>query len=482
MSSTEVKPVRKLPKKPTEFSDVEKRASHELCLRLEFRHLFLGYQKELFDTWASSRDDSVAIISRKSGKSYCAILYAIWFCMSQKRRIVRYIGPTLKGTKDLFFPILHEILAILPRKFKPQINKTDGSITFENGSKIVLGGSQKETQESSRGPYANLIILDEVLFFERETFEYFVESVLRPQMTLTKGVFIFISTPPKIAVHPFLTRYYPRLQGLGTCIIKTVYESPLLSDEDIEKIADRIGGKESLDFQREYLCALLSDNSLRLTPEFNKHLHVREELAPLKDPFGEHYKVRTYTSIDVGLTDCTAVLIGYFDHMRGKLVIVDEYVGTYKTLKQIVDITLELESTLENVRFDTFPVFRIMDLFEVARYEMTHEHNFVTFRPSKDKVPATIAVLRNALEKCRVEIHARCKRLIADLEFAVWDEKLKDIERNESEEGTVHADALMALAYLVGKTQWSLVPNNTTSASTVVVNYDNKPKKRVLLG
>jgi hypothetical protein len=247
---------------------------------------------------------------------------------------------------------------------------------------------------------------------------------------------------------------------------------------DIEKIADKIGGKDSLDFRREYLCELLSENNLRLTPEFNRELHVVPELKPLKDMFGENYKVRTYTSIDVGLTDCTAVLIAYFDHFRGKLVIVDEYVGTYKTLKQIVDITLELEGTLEPIRYETFPVFRVMDLFEVARFEMTHEHNFTTFRPSKDKVPATISVLRNALDKCRIEIHERCKRLIADLEFAVWDENLKDIERNESDKGTVHADALMALAYLVIKTQWNLVPNKTTSAGTLAVTYERKPTSR----
>lgn len=439
------------------WSREKKAKSDELCRRGYFKHLLLGPQKELHRLLFDSPHKEIGILtSRKSGKSYSALLLAYEFANRYPNSTIRFILPTLKTAKEVIYPISNELKDWLPEDVLPQLYKSEASFVFNNGSRIVLGGATSENIESSRGPLAHLIICDEAASFDADNYEYALYSILKPQLTTTGGKTMFLTTPPKSPNHPFIQKNYMNMLGKGAVVFFTIDNSPLISEQRKKEIEEEYGGRDNPNFRREFLAELVPDNSLKLVPEFDPKRHVYEERPPTTDHFGNPEVYIGYIGADAGLVDNTGIVFGYYDHNIQKLIIEDEWCANYKTLTEIADAWNNGLNRLRPLLKDDDSYVATMDVFDIAAYELRHTHGLKFVRPVKKKLEDTLSYLRNAFEKDMILISPKCKRLIYELSYAVWDEKKRDVARNDEQS---HADLTMALAYIARKVNWKARPS-----------------------
>jgi hypothetical protein len=220
----------------------------------------------------------------------------------------------------------------------------------------------------------------------------------------------------------------------------------------VEMTIEDYGGVDNPNFRREHLCELVADSSLRLTPEFHKG-QIKDSILPLTDNFGSSVTFKPYIGGDIGLTDNTALIFGYYDHLRNKYIVKSEWVENYKSFSVIVD------AYNEGMKYykDFLDPVTVVDIWDVARHSLNVDYNWITQRPTKGRVEETILNLRNVLENDVIEIDSSCKHLIFELENAVWKTNKKDIDRNSEQS---HGDALMALAYIVKEIPFGRKPSD----------------------
>lgn len=440
----------------SKWSKEKKAKSDELCRRGSFRHLLLGPQREFYSLMFDEKHKEISMLcSRKFGKSYAALLIAYEFAYRHANSTVRFILPTLKTAKEVIYPIYNELKEWLPVEVVPELYKSEAALKFNNGSRIVLGGATAENIESSRGPLAHLIICDEAASFDAGTYDYAIYSVLKPQLTTTGGKTLFLTTPPKSPNHPFIMRNYADMVGKGSVVFATIDNNPLLDDERKKEIEEEYGGRDNPNFRREYLAELVPDQSIRLIPEFTVARHTYKEKPEYKDSFGNPCTYFGYVGGDAGLVDNTGLVFGYLDHNLGKLIIEHEWVDNYKTLTEIAKAWNDGLSKIQPILYNDASYIGTMDIFDIAAFDLRNSHGLRFVRPSKKKLEDTLSFLRNCFEQDKILINPDCKKLIWELQYAVWDEKKHDVARNEQQS---HADLTMALAYIAKKVNWKMRP------------------------
>ena len=427
-------------------------ASHELIRRGSMRHLLHAGQRKFYDMLKNGDAKEYFLwAARRWGKSYCLSILGIEHCLKTPNRKVRHIFPIFKTGKAAIFDIMGKIIPMLPEDMRPELKRSEATYIFPNGSVYIIGGASSETIDGNRGVDMTMLLADEAAFWDEKCFNELLYSILYPQMLHHPGSkVLFITTPPRSLNHPAVSDVLKRVSTKGNLLKATVYDNPLLSQATIEEQKELMGGEDSNAWKREMLCELLTDDNLRLTPEFVRDEHVIEVFPPKTDLYGNPETYVHYVSADLGLNDNTAIIKGYFDHNTATLVITDEWVDNYKTLTYIADVWKSMYPTGDGVH----KVYETLDVWPLAAYELRHEHGLTFSNPRKGKIEETIAVVRNALENNKIKVYSKCSRLIHELTTATWDQKKKDVERNADG----HSDCIMALAYMLKEVQWNYRP------------------------
>jgi phage terminase large subunit-like protein len=448
----------------TKNQNDKRKISNELIRRGHFAHLFTPTQKHFFNMVDNSDDNTLFwLAARKSGKSYSAFLYGLKFIFQHRNYgkpiIVRHIFPTIKLAKEVMSALWTELKDIIPTELQPRYNRTEGKFTFPWGAEYILGGSLPENQDSSRGPFCALFIFDECAFWHKESFHTFINSVLKPQATHYQNIvrYIYITTPPKDIDHPAYNDVYTACIKKKTAHISTIYDNPFLNAATVEKIKEDVGGEESDAWQREYLCELVIDRSALVVPEFSEEDHVSETIPDRVDNFSRAVLCKPIIGGDAGLVDNTFFVFGYHDHIRDKYIVVDEWYGNYKTLAEIKEA---YDAGLERNFTDWIEPDTVLDIFDIAGYDLRHEHGMNFGRPRKAKVEETISFVRDCFINDKVLIHSSCERLIWELGNAIWNERRTEISRSSKQS---HGDGIMALAYALREVSWGTRPEDVSS-------------------
>jgi hypothetical protein len=210
---------------------------------------------------------NVLVCSRQLGKTYALCAIAVEECMKSPNRIVKIIAPEVKMIKQILQPKMREIFQDCPKDLVPQYRNNEHKYVFHNGSEIQLAGTDNGHAESIRGSVAHLCIIDEAGFCS--DLDYIVKSILIPTTTTTNGKIILSSTPPKTLDHEFM-KFWERAEVSNTLFKRTIYDNPRLSTEQIDQLADAVGGVNSIDFRREYLC--VDENTLIKTKKGYKEI------------------------------------------------------------------------------------------------------------------------------------------------------------------------------------------------------------------
>lgn len=397
-------------------------------------------QKEVIEFIDNCKAKQISVVlSRQTGKSTLALTYAIEKCLQNPNYIVTMVAPTAKQAREIAKTAMREILDSCPEHLKPEYKTQENFFAFKNGSMIQIYGNNKGKIESLRGGKSHLIICDEVGFWD--DLEYSIKSALVPRTTTTKGKIILITTPPKSAGHPFF-KLHQYAVSRDAAILRTIHDCPRFTEEDIDTFAEELGGYETVDFQREYLCRFLTDISKAVIPEANEELMEQITLEWRLPPYYD-----CYVAADFGLKDLTAVLFAYYDFRTAKVVIEDELIINRPEDLRLDNIAEAIFAKEVELWQDKEPKMRIADANPLVINDLYLQHNLNMIQSPKDDFDGGISNMRMMLSNGRVVIHPRCTNLLFHIQNATWkNDKKKDFDRSPD---AGHYDAVAALMYLL---------------------------------
>jgi hypothetical protein len=403
--------------------------------------------KNQLEMYKFSRNTEHKIIvigsSRQLGKSYFLATLAIEECLRNPFIIVKFIAPKVKDIKRIITPLIREITSDCPDELRPDYKSQENIFKFKNGSEIQLAGTDNGHAESIRGNKANLCIIDEAGFCD--DLSYIVNSILIPTTTTTGGKIVMASTPSKSPDHDFM-RFMEQAELEDRFIRKTIYDNPRLTSDQIDKLADALGGKESIDFRREYLVEKIKSEEDAVVPEFNASLKERICKEYPRPPFYD-----AYVAMDIGVKDLTVVLFAYYDFRAAKIIIEDELVlsGVKMLTDNLATQITEKEKSLWTSSLTgevKAPTLRISDNNNLLLLNDLAVKHFMTFlATAKDNKEAALNNMRMLLRSERIIINPKCKTLITHLEGALWNKARTSYIRS-ADRG--HYDAVDALTYL----------------------------------
>lgn len=398
-------------------------------------------QKELYDQFNLS-DHPVFVVAsgRQFGKTWGLAIIALETCIKTPNVIVKLVAPKAKDIRRIIAPALREILADCPDDLRPTFNSRENNYVFPNGSEIQLAGTDNGHAESIRGNKAHLCIIDEAGFCD--DLDYVVNSILIPTMTRTRGKLIMSSTPSRSPDHPFM-KFMEKAEEEGRLIKKTIYDNPHMSEEEISRIAETYGGKDSVDFRREYLVEKIISEEDAVVPEFSG-IHGKDLQAKIikEWPIPPFYD--GYVSMDIGGKDLTAVLFAYYDFAAAKIIIQAEYVAGGKVLTDVIASNIkQIESRIWKEKPPTLRVADNNNIILLNDLAVNHQINFLP--TAKDNADAALNNMRMLLRSERVIIHPDCKVLISHLNGAIWNRSRNSFARG-ADKG--HYDMVHAIIYL----------------------------------
>lgn len=422
---------------------------HELIRRGELSWLLHAGQKDLYDFYHGCKNKFIVFnCARRFGKSYLLVIIAFEHALKNPGSQIRFATDTKEHITSIFVPLINQILLEFPVTSKPV--RSAHTYKFANGSEVHLAGADYKNGDNLRGTSSDFIVVDEAGFVAN--LKYLVQDILMPQLMYSDGKLLMASTPPKSLAHPFAEDYIPRSIKQDAYAIKTVFDNPRLSKKRIDELADECRGYHTDTFKREYLCELISDSSARIVPEFDAARHIKPITPP---PF-----FYPYTILDFGVQDATAIIVGYVDFRRQKLVILDEFLGHNLTTAQIADYIRKLEGKWfseqvhKPTRFGDNDLQILLDLGKIYKIYVQPTQKF-----DKD---LALANLRDLFTTDKIEIDPRCKSTTHQLANGVWNKSRSSFERSES---MGHCDAIDTLIYFARNANFRANPAPTVHHS-----------------
>lgn len=421
-------------------------------------------------------------IARKWGKTYFLVLIAFMVCLRRKSVRVVYGAPELKYLAEFVLPVVDEICEDAPEDMRPRYNAQTGHLTFPStGSHIHLfGADDKEAAKRGRGPKAVLAIFDEAGFCR--VLGYVIKAVFRPSLLLTRGPIILGSTPADEPGHDF-TQMAEIAESNGNYSRATLYDNPLLTQEDIQRILEEDARDEGMTveeykvtptFRREYLAERATDATLTVMGDdwrLMREKCIREVPRP---KFFDGYAM-----LDMGGVDPHALGFGYWHFELAAFVQEDELLlrdgentavlaerikeketamwgkasanGTLRGLSEV-----EQEKLPPWLKFDMAekaeqqPYLRISDTDTQMVIDL-HELHGLTFLPTrKDQKKLQVNAFRVLVRSNGFVLHPRCRNTDRHLSQTVWaNARMLDYKRNAAGE---HGDLLDQLVY--GNRNW----------------------------
>lgn len=419
-------------------------------------HNFHATQMAIYEQMVMSTSPIFVINSaRQLGKSFFLCGYALEFALQKKNAKICYLASTAKAVKKIIIPRIRDLLKDCPKELQPKYKINEQVYVFKhNGSEIHIAGTDAERAENLRGQNFHLIICDEAGFMDR--LDYVVSSILTPMTSTTNGRIILSSTPPESPDHPFKEFVEDAITNKAYAKM-TIYDNPLLDDDDIAKLMKLAKGPDSVAWKREYLAEFITDTEKAVIPEASEELltsitkevvkyhegPIKNDKQILRPPFFD-----AYTVADLGYTDNTGIVFAYWDFMEARLVIEDEALFNKPNTKTIANIVLQKEEELWNAKK---PYGRYCDGDLITVSDLGTLHN-VPFKITRnDQLEAAVNAMRIFVADKKIIISPKCKNLLSQMHNAIWNTSRSSFARSGTSSG--HFDLVAALMYLIRNVQ-----------------------------
>lgn len=436
----------------------------------KLHNLLKPVQKEMFQSFYKKDSRKfVAHCSRRLGKTFFLCVISSITCTLKSNAQVRYASVTQKAVKKMIHPTMRAIWVNFPVTTRPKWNTQDGAYIFPNGSMIHVAGVNNQHADDLRGTAADLAVVDESGFVDDLT--YLVDSVLLPQLMPQPnfpdgGRLIMASSSPLSPAHDF-TEYINEAKLKGFYVSFDIHQAGY-TKKTVEEFCEEAGGAGSTSWRREYLNEILTDDKLSVTPEWQDYF-VQRITRP--DYFNCLHK---YVAMDIGVRDKTALLFGFYDFPKARLIVESEWStsGQDTTTQNIAENTKSIESELGY----SSVYRRVADNNNLILLNDLGSSHSLSFTPTgKDTLAAMVNELRIFIGSGRLIVNPDCTELIQCLKFGVYqDDKRQSFGRSKA---LGHFDMLAALIYLVRNLDQSTnpIPKNYTSTFDTF-NPDQEPR------
>ena len=164
---------------------------------------------------------------RQFGKSILAENLMLLWLLNQPKMLGLYLTPTYKlGSK-----IYGEIIDAAPADLIQTYNKSELSIEFINGSKLLFGSAERA--DALRGFTLDYLVIDEAAFIKEEVFE----TILHPSVLVKGKKVLFISTPKG---RNWFKKFFDKgnnpdeIYSSYSSFTAPSFSSPYISQEEIE--------------------------------------------------------------------------------------------------------------------------------------------------------------------------------------------------------------------------------------------------------
>lgn len=389
-------------------------------------------QKHIYDTIRNlpvTIREPVILSSRRLGKSYLIVTMALEDCLRNKNVRVRIIGPDIKQTTNIVVPLITKITQDAPEGLIKRTKSENKWIVGD--SELILGGFDSSNIESHRGSESYSIYIEETGSCSPDQYSYAMTDVLKPQLLHSRGRIVHATTPPPSMGHPFVVDTISQARVNNSFFQYTIYDNPLLDQDQIEDAIKDCGGVDTIAFRREYLCELIKDERLLVYPEFSPHC--------LSTHVPEHWKGTI--SIDFGgIRDKTVALLLTYDFIQGIDLVLDERVFDRNTdTRTIIETIREME-----VAWGLKDPTRYADASGMTHVDANQLFGYHFAAPHKDDLDAAVNAVRIRLAQGKLKVNPKCKVLMQTLESQQYNDKRTDFLRTDA---LGHNDAGMALTY-----------------------------------
>jgi hypothetical protein len=427
-------------------------------------HLLAPHQRQLYNLVFNNKVIECGLYcSRKVGKTALLMLIAHEFAWRNPQTIIRLVMSDQTQAKKTIEPMFNTFIKkLIPSNMLPVYNKSDQYFTFSNGSVLYVNGANPDAIDRAVGTSCNLFLFDEIAMWEGDV-NYALKDIFFPQGTLTRAQRIYACTPPSRVDSYFIQNILPKLISNDRLISITIDESPFLTKEDILQLEENMGGRESPEFQRQYLCKLIPKNDSRLTPEFDYNIHVCTTPFGKYAEFGDSKITQTYQYFivaDTGSVDNTAILTGYYDHIDQVLKIEREFIAQHLNPTEIASRYWGERDLIKDSYNLTEGIITVIDAWPGEQKDYREVHGISFRHPIKGKVESNIGHLRDALINKKVLISDKCVRLIWELTNCIWKESTSENKQIGRSAEQKHGDAVMALTYMLRAVNWRFKPDN----------------------
>jgi len=429
----------------------KQKASHSLWREGAFLDLLLTpYQKEMVDLYKASGNLMFFwLCSRRIGKTWILSTLALEQALTVPNSRILYLSTTTDQINEICDQTFSQLLETCPDDLRPEFKVKQSKFIFNNGSEIRIKGLDKVGGDAIRGVKAHLTIFDEACFMRN--LNDTLNSVVIPMAIATKGRILFGSTPPSTPGHDSIEII--ALCDKDNALVKrdimtakgtreeVANKNKLYTQAQITEFIKRAGGLDSSVCRREYFCEVVTESTLAILPAFTEQ-KVKDLVIESKPP---SVAPDRYVSMDVGFRDFTVILFAYWDFERAVLVIQDEIV--IRNNKATTDkIAQEIKAKERELWGNVKPHKRISDTDPRLIADLRRLSNIRFTKTKKDNKEAQINHTNIMIINDQIEIHPRCRTLIAHCRYGIWNTARTQYHRTAA---MGHFDAVDALVYLV---------------------------------
>lgn len=388
-------------------------------------------QRQIYDVVRTINIAGVIVIlcARQFGKSFLGTLMAVEDCLRYPGYTIPVVGPTIKQTVD----IVHQAMRLIMRDAPPGLIKRSKSETrwYIGDSELVVGGFDTQTATRQRGKRALKIYVEEVVDSNPDQYRESIRSDLGPMLTHSPmPQMIFLTTPPRTPDHPFIVETMPEAKLNGSFFCYTIDDNKKLTPDQYEACVRRSGGRNSIEFRREYLCEIVRDTTIVVITDFDQRRHVGRRQFESE----QRYRV----AIDWGgVRDLTVALLHTYDYTSDTDVILHEMVFPANTdTEKIVNALRKWE---EHFNIEA----KIADVPGQLHVDLTAK-GYSVQAPMKQDWQAGINYMNTRFSLDKIVISPDCPFLLQSVESGTFNKSKTDFERTLA---LGHCDGLAALMY-----------------------------------
>lgn len=373
---------------------------------------------------------AVVLCARQFGKSFLESLIAVEDCIRNPGTSVLIVGPTIKQTVDIVHQSLRNLSYDSPEGLI-QRSKSE-SRWYIGDSELLIGGFDINNATRIRGRTLSNIYVEELVDSNPDTYLDSMRSDLAPALTHSKnGKMIFFTTLPKIPDHPFIQDTMNQAMLDQAFYSYTIDDNKALTLEQYEACVRRSGGRNSVEFRREYLNEIVRDPSIIVVPSYSEEKHLAKVSIP-SDTFWQ-------ITVDFGgVRDKTVALLHTYIYNLNKYYFHKELVWPSNTP------TVTIFNDLKTWQKD----FKISQVYCDApgqiMVDLNQTFSFPVLLPPKEDWLANVNNIETSFATDQVRVNSDMKFTRLSLRSGTFNKNKTDFERTES---LGHCDALAAMMY-----------------------------------